>query len=239
MTSVTAATLHNGSVSAHYMTSMWDLLAHDLNNRAVVARGGLIPSWCSSGRLADARNDVTRQFLDKPGSAWLWWVDADMGFPPDVVDRLLDSADARTRPVLGALCFGQKPNTDTERWAPRFDPFPTIYDWYEDDTRAGFVVREDYPKGQVVKVAATGAACILIHRSVLEAIAGKWGDVWFSQVTHPIAKTISEDLSFCLRVATVDRDVFVDTAIPTAHEKNVFLTERSYDSSREGILEAV
>ena len=239
MTAVTAATLHASEVKAVHMTSMWDLLAHDMRHDGVVANGGLISAWCASGRLADTRNDTTRRFLHTKTSPWLWWVDADMGFPPDVVDRLLASADPDTHAVMGALCFGQKPNPDAEKWAPRYDPFPTLYDWYEDEGKAGFVVRENYPRGQVVKVDGTGAACLLIHRNVLEAVAAEWGEAWFTQAVHPVAGTISEDLSFCVRAASVGYGVFVDTSVPTSHEKNVYLTERSYDSSREGILEAV
>src|SRR3954451_3931639 len=66
----------------------------------------LISQACPSGDPSEARNRVTAHFLDKTETEWLWWVDADMGFEPDTLTRLLDAADPDARPVVGALCFG-------------------------------------------------------------------------------------------------------------------------------------
>lgn len=228
---VTVAYLHPGHVTASFHTSLLNLVAYDLGHCQRVARGGYLSSWCASGRLVEGRNQLAATFLEQ-GHDWLWMVDTDMGFAPDTIDRLVASAHPRRRPVVGGLAFGQYQVDVDEIGAPRFEPFPTLYRWYEDDQRAGFTRIDDYEPGEVVEVAGTGAACLLIHRSVLAEIRERWGPVWFTQIPHPKAGVISEDLSFCIRVAAIDRPVHVDTSVKTSHEKNVFLTEAHYLQQR-------
>ena len=109
------------------------------------------------------------------------------------------------RPVVGALCFGlRRKDFDDELQATTFETFPTLYDFVELDDDAGFAARPDYPPDELVPVGATGAACLIIHRSLLETIRTKYGDNWFSPASHPCGRTFSEDLSFFVRVAGVD-----------------------------------
>lgn len=121
------------------------------------------------GHLHAGRNEVARAFLDKSEAEWLFFIDSDMGFAPDTVDRLVASADPETRPVVGGLAFAQKSAGPGPIGARRFRANPTLYRAAEVDNRIGFVPMFDYPPDQLVEVQATGAACLLIHRTVLEA----------------------------------------------------------------------
>jgi len=102
------------------------------------------------------------------------------------------------------------------------------------DTEVGFRSILDYPRDALFPVSGTGAACMVIHRSALESIRAKAGDHWFDQITHPNGSTVfSEDLSFCIRVASVDLPVMVHTGVRTTHDKHgVFLDEDEYDRCR-------
>jgi hypothetical protein len=166
-------------------------------------------------------------------------VDADMGFAPDALARLLSTADPHQRPVVGGLCFGQRrESTDPDTNAERFRTFPTVYVWRDYGDRVGFQVMANYERDAVSLVSATGAACILIHRDVLVAIRGEYGDQWFDAITHPIGPTtFSEDMSFCIRVAAIDRPIHVDTSVKTCHDKGgVFCDEWTFD--RQQALDA-
>jgi hypothetical protein len=124
----------------------------------------------------------------------LWWVDADMGFEPDTLTRLLDAADPDARPVVGALCFGlRKAAEDPGLNAYTFECFPTLYRWHHDGEHVGFAVMSDYPEDTLVEVGATGAACFVVHRTLLERIREKYGDTWFDKTTHPGGRRFSED----------------------------------------------
>jgi hypothetical protein len=112
---------------------------------------------------------------------------------------------------------------------------PTVYEYVETDDEIGFRPIPDYPRDQVAPVAGTGAACLLIHRSALEAVRALAGDAWFDPITHPTAlkgkpRTFSEDLSFCVRLASAGIQVHVDTSVKTTHEKGMaFLDEDAFD----------
>lgn len=229
--------IHPGEVSAAFHISLLKLMLHE------TGRTGMPPfilaNRCGSGRIIEGRNEVARDFLDRTRADWLWFVDADMGFAPDALERLLRSAHRHNRPVMGALCFGlRRESTDPETHAERFRTFPTIYVWREFDDRVGFQIVANYERNSVSVVSATGAACILIHRNVLTKIREQYGDEWFSTITHPKGPTtFSEDMSFCVRVAAVDVPIHVDTSVKTCHDKGgVFCDEWTFD--RQQTLDA-
>jgi hypothetical protein len=102
----------------------------------------------------------------------------------------------------------------------------------ETDDEVGFRSRIDYERDALVEVSATGAACLLIHRTVLHRIREKVGPHWFDPITHPKGTTFSEDLSFCVRVAAVGFPIHVDTRVRTTHDKHgVFLDELEIERS--------
>lgn len=227
--SVTLAYVHDVEVAYSWHASVLSLIGYDMGNAQRVVRGGWIGVRYGTGGIVDARNKVVRQFLDGTDQ-WLFWTDTDMGFAPDTVDRLLASADPVDRPIMGALCFAQR-ETEVDGYGGfRTRPVPTTFQWGEDtEGRSGFTPWWDYPADSVVPVAATGSACILIHRSALEAVADRHGPVWYEHMTNPTTgQRISEDLSFCARAAVCGLTTHVDTSVKTTHLKSVWLGEDAY-----------
>ncbi len=199
--------------------------------------------------VAEARNAITRMALATPAQ-WLLWLDTDMGFPATVLDELRDAADPAERPVMGALCFSLRTDRTTPApyHASRYEIRPTMLRWAElpadpDSGRqaeAGFTPMMEYPRGAVVPVSATGAACLLVHRSALERVRDRYGERWFEPITHPTAgpggtpRPFSEDISFCVRLQAVDVPVHVDTRVRTTHDKGgVFLDEVTFAQQME------
>lgn len=226
------AYVHPGEVSAAFAYCMMRSLVSEIGSYG--APPAVIAQRCASGQLVEARNEVVDYFL-KTDVEWLWCVDADMGFPHDTLTRLLAHADPTERPVVGALCFGLKKQgaDDPDTQAVTLRAFPTLYVWQETDDDAGFQVVTDYPRDALVQVAGTGAACFVVHRSVLERMRDKFGACWFDRASHPKGRTFGEDLSFFVRVAACDIPVFVDTSLRTSHDKGgVFLTEQVWDDQQ-------
>jgi GT2 family glycosyltransferase len=221
--------LHPDEVSVSFHHSLIGLLLWDLqHNGRVLGGGGHVASHCGTGRLPDGRNEITRRWLDDHDAEWLWMVDTDMGFAPDTVDRLIAAADKKERPVVGGLCFGQRIVAhDPLMHTPQYRQFPTIYSWDERDGKVGFVPAETFPVDAVVPAAATGAACLLIHRSAAEAIRARHGDTWWTPAQVQ-GEWFSEDMSFCIRLASVDMALHVHTGVQTSHHKPAFLTLDSY-----------
>jgi hypothetical protein len=169
-----------------------------------------------------------------------------MGFAADTFDRVLGVADPAERPVIGALAFSQREMAPDGLGGWRCTATPTIFDWAQvnvhDDVAAddgtmqrrkvgeqqGFAVRWDYPPNTVVRCAGTGSACILIHRSALEKVGDKYG-TWYDRIPNvSTGQLISEDLSFCVRLGTLDIPLFVHTGVQTTHQKLFWLQEEDY-----------
>lgn len=233
---VVVAYPHEETVSHSWMASLWALREYDLarddgpqlHRRTLALR-------CNTGRLVQIRNYGCRLFLDTAdlGDAeWLWWCDTDMGFEPDMLEQLLAVADPVDAPVVGALCFAMMESGRDRFHGFRFRIVPTMYMLgTTTDGHGSFCFYGPYPADTVVQVAGTGAACVLIHRSVLEKVRAKWGDVWFDQIADSRDSVIGEDLSFCLRLQALGVPIFVHTGAQTSHHKTMWVTEEDYNQT--------
>ena len=204
--------VHGGTVRAEFCAS---LLAACMEGPvpvdAVLAVG-------SGPNISHARNMVARKFLEDPRQPpWLFMCDTDMVFEPDVVGRLVKAADPVARPVVGALCYSQ--NTDGG------DPYPTMYELAETGGQLAFVRYSRWRGGAVVRVTATGAAALLIHRDALTAVEKHAGDAaapWFRE--SPVGSAlVGEDLTFCLRLGAAGIPVHVATSVKAGHMKTTML----------------
>lgn len=227
---VQVAYLHPQSVSHSWHESMMRLVAWDAaNNCRIIGTGGPFMIRCDSGGLVESRNLAVKRFLDETPHEWLWFIDTDMGFAPDTIDRLLDAADPTERPVVGGLCFGLRELDYDGLGGRRVMPAPTLFMQAKTpEGHIGFATRWEYPDNTLVQVAGTGAACLLIHRGVLEKVRADYGDSWFDQVRYQDQRLVSEDLSFCYRIAGIGAPVFVHTGVKTNHHKQVWISDLDY-----------
>lgn len=214
----------HAEVKASFMMSAWRANMYEIGEQGVPL--GVIDQQCASGQLVEARNNMVQYFLDESDVEWLWVVDSDMGFAMDTCSQLIGSADPVERPVVGALCFGLRlKETDEELYTNRFLVYPTIYIWKEavnddgDVTDVGFSPMLDYERDALIECDATGAACFVVHRTVLEKMRAEFGHIWFNRLSHPAGKTFGEDLSFFARMRQLGIPLYVNTAIRTMHDK--------------------
>ena len=232
---VSVGFLHPGAWQSCFASSLIDMLFFDAYGpqRIVSHPHGRMAVETGAGQIVAGRNDLARKFLDVTDAEWLFMVDADTGFAPDTVERLVAAADPVDRPVVGALAFAMKSDGAGEFFARRYRATPTVYRAATVDGKVGFAPMFDYPPGRVVRVDATGTACVLIHRSALVAIRDAYGDRWFDPIEVPTGSAgrtvFGEDLSFCLRLTACGLLVHVDTSVRTTHDKGgVFLDEDTY-----------
>ena len=234
---VVVANVHDRTVTYSFYHSMMELMHNDAHNHQRVWRAGYIDMSYSTDGLAESRNTAVVKFLEEKQADWLLWIDTDMGFPDDIIERLMAAADPVERPIVGALAFTWRHQKSDGMGGWRCLATPTLFDWgHGDDGEMGFIVRVDYHPDAVQQVAGTGSACVLIHRSVFEAILEKYkplGQMWYDRVPNPaMGKVISEDLSFCMRANTVGKTVWVDTSIKTTHMKTLWVGEDDYFNQR-------
>jgi len=186
----------------------------------------------SGVHVPTARCRIVASFL-KSKAEWLWMVDTDATFGDGILEQLLKSADAKSRPIVGGLAFGVRGVKDAngepvrnEVGASPLELFPTLYVWDEKGTQA---IRH-YPLNEVVQVNATGAHCLLIHRTVL-------ADTRWTEDGHPLpwfrtgvrlGQEVSEDQFFCIKAQSFGYPIFVDTAAKTGHVKTFVADEDLY-----------
>lgn len=207
---VCVAWLHGGTVAGGFAHSLVRFLGHDSAESGRIFSGGGYISMESGTNVSRARNDVVRAFLDLRGVPWLWMLDADMTFEPDTLDRLMATAHHVNRPIVGGLCYGVRHDGR---------PFPTLYRI----TGQGQVLRiEEPPTSGLFDVDATGAACLLVHRSVFERIAAEYPPplTWFAE-TVAFGQVWSEDITFCVRARAAGFQTVVDCDVRLGHMKPV------------------
>lgn len=231
---VVVAFIHPGEVSSYFLTSLVGTILADQRGKKKPNIVGLLQEW-SSANVSAPRNYLTGKFLDEYDADWLLWIDADMQFDPDAMDRLLSVADPKERPVVGGLCFGMSAG----------QLFPTIYMLAHDDDGATRTVRMgNYPPDTVVQVAATGAAFLLIHRDALTQVRDHGFNKTFPffQESELHGQPVGEDITFSLRLLQLGIPLHVDTGTRIGHHKSQLLDEQLFlfqvAASGEGVEEA-
>lgn len=195
---------------------LWDSKHKNRIGALIGAEGG--------ARVHLARNDIVRRFLETD-CRWLMWFDADMVVPADTLDVLIAAAQEHKIDMLGGLCFSGGRKTIK----------PTIYRIFRNDEgklRSECVI--GYRSPALIEVDATGAACLLTHRSVYEAIAAepRFGETphpWFQDQVIDGAD-FSEDIVFCLRAKAVGKKIGVHTGVKVGHRKKRELDEEVFQS---------
>lgn len=174
-----------GTVGILHLDNVVASFAHSLQRLQLPSQTKI--SFCQGlSGIAKVRSDIAK---DVEGN-WLLFLDSDMEYPPDTLNRLL----AHDVDVVGGMCY---------RKVPPYNP--TIYkkQRYSED----MCYMSTWPENQLIEVDATGAACLLIKREVLEALP----DPIFED------SKVSEDMTFCKKARAAGFKVYVDTSLHIGH----------------------
>lgn len=167
----------------------------------------------------DARNQLMQFATQKGGYDFILWLDSDMTFEPDLLERLME--DIEGKQAVTGLCFGRRP------------PFkPCIFKSLTVEQN-GMVITPhcdpywNYPRDQLFEVEACGFACLLMRLDMLEAM-GIYGVPFF-----PLAG-MGEDLTFCWRARKLDMKFFCDSRLKIGHLMRISVDEGFVDNIIEG-----
>jgi hypothetical protein len=213
---------YGGQVSWLYTISLLKL------QKAFLQRGWGLGFLLQAGDalVTRARQTIVCHFLDQPGSTHLLFIDADIGFEPEQVVRLLEfGADvtAAAYPVkqinwelmAGAVQAGRAPLESA-----------TLSYVVEREATEEMVVREGFVKSRYA-----GTGFLMIRRSVLERMmehypelrythehkggdrleGSRWRSALFNcMIDKDTGFYLSEDFSFCRRWTDMGGEVWVD-----------------------------
>ena len=212
---VTIGICSPGVVSTNFMTSILDIA------RSQKQLGQFI-SLQGSGVISRLRNQVAATFLDATKDDWLLMIDTDEMLSKDNFAKLLQSADAKLRPIVSGVVFGA---WETGEIYP--EPVPCIF---KTNSTGGLFPVHEYEKDQLIEIDAAGTGCLLVHRKVLERFREDanehQGKMWgFFQDMPLNGEWIGEDILFSLRAKSFGYRLFAHTGVLLPHERKYWLKD--------------
>lgn len=175
----------------------------------------------TGNQIARQRQSLWDFWADTSDSEWLLWVDSDIVVTPNVIKKLWDVADKKTKPVVTGVYFV---SNETEQ--SLMEPVPAIYMNTDDIYRNRLI--HPLPEDQVIPVDIAGFGLMLMHRSIIEpvrAVAGEFSV--FGENQQAKDKFISEDVSFCRKLQTAGIQLYAHTGATVQHMKT-FSYDKNY-----------
>ena len=174
-----------------------------------------------SSLVYDARNILSKMAIDQ-GYDRIMWLDSDMVFPADLLDRLNADMDNGCRYVSGMYFTRKNPihpviyrETGYRQEAGGTVPYCTPVDdkQYTTSLMESFdytVSGKNNPDG-VFEVAATGMGCCLMETSVIQEVFNHFG------LPFTPMPGFGEDLSFCRRCEELGIQMWCDSSLQCGH----------------------
>lgn len=154
--------------------------------QALTVPPGSRTRWLVGNDIAGNRNAVCAGLEE--GEEWVWFVDDDHTFPPDILYRLLD----RNVDIVAPICLRrQKP----------FLPVACGLD-------GEHLNLAEYGQDDLVEVEHTGSSGMLVRRRVIEALPEPWFE---------LGNGISEDVNFCRAAVAAGFKIHVDLSVWLSH----------------------
>ncbi len=160
--------------------------------------------WQLGSDVAANRNRAVQDLLAS-GQEWLWFIDDDHAFPPDILLRLLQ----REVDVVSPLCLRRNGN---------FLPVPCV-------TNEKVMELGEHEPDELVHVAKAGTAGMLIRRSVFEQVPEPWFEFRNGR---------SEDVVFCEKLQEADVPIHVDMSARLGHVTTAVVWPTFEDGWRTG-----
>jgi GT2 family glycosyltransferase len=160
-------------------------------------------SWLPRGR-----NDIAKSMRGD----WVFMLDADLEFDPDILERMLYLFEKHKAPVVtGIYTYKRKPH------------FPVLYQ-YNSKRQVYEIVAKWDGDADLFRVDAAGSGCLLIHKDVFTIIWHKLKEDPFDPI-----RQLSEDFSLFDRLRRVGVGVYVAPKVTLTH---LGVTGYDYDPSQ-------
>ena len=175
------------------------------------------------GRQREAALDMWHRNTDKE---WLLWIDSDIVLTNEALRVVWDSADAVERPVVSGTYFISK-----EMEKAVMQPFPALF-MASDDKYVMSYVHPLPPEPQLLKVDYAGFGFLLMHRSAVDKMREKFGDIaFFMETMDSINKDtfIGEDIQFFMKMKEAGIPLYAHTGAPVQHMKRFSFDRHFYN----------
>ncbi len=208
--------LTNGYVESIYNVMLHNIKRGDDNNLAGIKQQP------SGACIATVRDGGMEALLDSTAE-WGLWLDSDISVEPHIIQQMIADLDFRVTPVVSGLYVtvldveGVVPCAwDYDSTVP-FGKSPLVVCNAKEVAK----LREDGVRHR--PIAAAGAGCLLVHRSLVEAMKREYGARWFLESEFHGVR-MGEDFSFFMRVQAMGVQAMLDVSVTTHHKKPIYLS---------------
>lgn len=171
-----------------------------------------------SSLIYDARNTLAKRAVTD-GFDRVLWLDSDMSFEPDLMERLAARLDEGKEMVTG-LYFTRKAPI-----RPVLYKECGYFEIEDGSIKPLALWYDEYPRDDLFKVMGCGFGAVMMTTDLIRKVADKFG--------MPFAPMLGfgEDLSFCGRVQEVGGEMWADSTIKLGHvglgtiTESVFLSQ--------------
>ena len=155
------------------------------------------------GYPVDTARNLLAEYALKNGFDRILWIDSDMTFAPDILERLSEDLDEWD--IVSGLYFKrQLPAEPVIYKSVTFEPSLEVY--------------SDYPKDTVFPIAGCGFGGVLMKTEIMADL---------KVPPFNMFDGISEDLSFCLRMK--GKKIACDSRVKLGHIGRLVYTENLYE----------
>lgn len=152
-----------------------------------------------------ARNTCIKEFLEDYWD-YLFFIDSDIVPPVETLEKLV----AADKDVIGAVCFSWKPDDNGIMF-----PYPVTVKYAKDGNYERY-----YGQG-IEEVDATGGACLMIKREVLEKVDRPCEVMYHANGTA----SLDGDFRMCQKFQEAGFKIFIDFSLVCSHYKTINLKD--------------
>jgi hypothetical protein len=216
------AIVHNGPVV--FTQTVRSLMELAFGNRVETAKAAhgfaeIAFAWFSSFPRVDAMRDAALQGAIEDGFTHVLFLDADMVWPTDVLERMLRHHAAG---IVGGLYVLK---------APPYSPVALTEIVHTDGAVNHYAYLADYGE-DLVAVSVLGMGCTLIPVTVAAAIGARpWFDYRNDNDGWP---RVSEDVPFCERAKAAGVPLWLDPTVKCGHVTTTVVDERFHRRYQAG-----
>lgn len=173
-----------------------------------------------SSMIYDSRNLICADAIEA-GADRILWIDSDMRFDPDTMERLIADMDETGVEYVCGIFFGRNEKCE-----------PVIYKDIKppamiNDVPVNRLTRFDpYPKDSLFDIAGSGFGFVMTSVDLIRRVWNEFGPP-FSP--YPWC---GEDLSFCYRVGQMGVRMLCDSRVKVGHLGQAEYNEKTYESLR-------
>ena len=162
-------------------------------------------SFLSNSTVYNARNMLAKEAIET-GADRVLWIDSDMAFNPDLMERLATDMDEHNLDYVSGIYF--------KRQLPMQPLIYSEVEFVKEDgaTKSKTCQFVDYPCNSLFETAGSGFGAVMTSTKLLVDVGKRFGAPFL-----PFVGMLGEDLSFCWKARQCGYKLWCDSRVSVGH----------------------